>query len=48
MVSQIDRDSARCELERLLKTAGTQDKKKKIISALDRLEVGFELYTSLA
>ena len=33
------RDATRCELERLLTTAGTDDKKKKVILALDHLEV---------
>ena len=36
---QKDRDATRCELERLLTTAGTDDKKKKVILALDHLEV---------
>lgn len=37
--SQVDTDVARCELERLLTTAGTKEKRKKIMLALDRLEV---------
>lgn len=42
--SQVDSDVARCELERLLTTAGTKEKRKKIMLALARLEVVQYMY----
>lgn len=35
----VDREATRCELQRLLLTAGTGDKKQKVKQALDHLEV---------
>lgn len=36
---QVDREAARCELERLLSTSSTDDKRQKIMEALQHLEV---------
>lgn len=39
LAQQIDHEATRSELERLLTTAGTDDKKKKVKEALDHIEV---------